>query len=221
MDRTILHYLIEQIVAEVVRRVEAELLREQHPEKVAVLVGATPTSQGRMEEWLQSRYESAYTLLCEGQPPKQADRDTVTQAVGAAEEVILASPDIEQLRRIAAGDDTDTVSGAVVHALLWKKKVRLLLDYEPPRFRRNTFFETVAGAIETLKSMGVSVEYYEAFEHEAPGKDLVTEADVLAAAQTQRKTVICAYGAIITPSARDALRETGVLLKYKGGSTCS
>lgn len=217
-----IHNLVEQIVQEVVRRVEAELLREQHPEKLAVLVGTRPTSPERMEEWLQSRYGPAYTVLRFGEPPKKPpDRLEITEAVGAAKEIILASPDIEQLRKIANGDDTDPLSGAIVRALLWKKKVTILLDYEPPRFRRNTFYETIAGALETLQSMGVSVEYYEAFEKEAVGKDLVTEADVLAAAETEEKTILCVYGAIITPSAQDAIRETGVLLDYKGGSECS
>ena len=217
-----IHNLVEQIVQEVVRRVEEELLREQHPEKVAVLVGTRPTSPGRMEEWLQSRYGPAYTMLPfyeAAKPPP--DRLTVSEAVGVAREVILASPDIDQLRRIAAGDDTDPVSGAIVRALLWKKEVTVLLDYEPPRFRRNTFYETIAGALETLQSMGVRVEYYEAFAREEQGTDLVTEADVLAAAQTEDKTILCVYGAIITPSAQDAIRETGVLLEYKGGSKCS
>lgn len=217
-----IHNLVEQIVQEVVRRVEAELLRQQHPEKVAVLVGTRPTGPERMEEWLQSRYGQAYTSLRFGEPPKPPpDRLTVSEAIGTAREVILASPDIEQLRKIANGDDNDPVSAAIVRALLWKKKITILLDYEPPRFRRNTFFETIAGALETLQGMGVSVEYYDAFEREPQGTDLVTEADVLAAAQTEDKTILCVYGAIITPSAQDAIRETGVLLEYKGGSECS
>lgn len=217
-----IHNLVEQIVQEVVRRVEAELLREQHPERVAVLVGTRPTSPERMEGWLQSRYGPAYTSLHFGEPPKPPpDRLQISEAVGAAREVILASPDIEQLRRIANGDDNDPVSGAIVRALLWKKKVTILLDYEPPKFRRNTFYETIAGSLETLQSMGVSVEYYEAFAREEKGTDLVTEADVLTAAQTETKTILCAYGAIITPSAQDAIRETGVVLDYKGGSECS
>lgn len=206
---------------EVVRRIEAELLKQQHPEQVAVLVGTRPASPDRLEQWLQSRYGQAYTELSFGEPSKPPDRLTVTEVIGKARQVILAASDITQLRRIAAADDTDPVSGAVVRALLWKKEITILLDYEPPRFRRNTFYETVADALETLQSMGVRVEYYEAFAHRQPGKDLITEADVIEAAQTEDKTIACVYGAIITPSAQDAIRETGVLLCYEGGSKCS
>lgn len=217
-----IHNLVEQIVQEVVRRAEAELLRQQHPEKVAVLVGTQPTGPDKMEEWLQSRYGRAYTMLCFDELSKPPTlRTQLTQAVGQAREVILASPDIEQLRRIAAGDVEDPISEAVVRAILWKKKVCILLDYEPPRFRRNTFYETIVTALDTLKAMGVTVEYYEVFEQQDAGLELVTEADVRAAALTEKKTILCAYGAIITPSAQDAIRETDVLLDYKGGSKCS
>lgn len=212
-----IHNLVEQIVQEVVRRVEAELLRQQHPEDVAVLVGATPTNAGRMEGWLQSRYGPVYTELSYEVLTAQAALD----AVGTAKEIVLASPTVAQLQQIAEANSTDPVCAAVIRALLWKKKVTILLDYEPPKFRRNTFFETIAGALETLQALGAGVAYYEAFETQEEGTDLVTESDVLEAAQTEEKTILCAYGAIITPAAKDAIRETGVLLQYEGGSKCS
>ena len=94
------------------------------------------------------------------------------------------------------------------------------LDYEPPRFRRNTFLADTAEAIDTLRQMAVTVcPYFAVAPQEPEGTDLVTEADVLDAAKTESKTIRCRSGAIITPAARDALAATDVILRYEGETT--
>lgn len=214
-----LHTLVDRIVAEVVRRVEEELKRQSHPERVLVLTGSNPVYPEKLDKWLADRYGLGFTEVRTGEHPP--DRLKLAEMAGAAETVILAVPEIRTLRQIAAGEDTEEPAGTVVKAILWKKEVKILLDYEPPRFRSNTFFENIAGTLETLKTMGVSVEYYRTFQPAVERRQLVTEADVLAAAKTEEKTVWCTANAMITPLARDALRETGVLLDYKGGTACS
>ena len=57
-----------------------------------------------------------------------------------------------------------------------------------------------------------TVNYHRVQQHER--LTLVTEEAVRQAARTVDKTVWCSAGAIITPSARDALNETGVRLRY-------
>ena len=57
-----------------------------------------------------------------------------------------------------------------------------------------------------------TVNYHRVQQHER--LTLVTEEAVRQAARTVDKTVWCSPGAIITPSARDALNETGVRLRY-------
>ena len=77
-----------------------------------------------------------------------------------------------------------------------------------------------AEAIDTLRQMAVTVcPYFAVAPQEPEGTDLVTEADVLAAAQTESKTSRCRSGAIITPAARDALAATDVILRYEGETT--
>ena len=108
----------------------------------------------------------------------------------------------------------------LVRAILWQKDVRVYLDYEPPRFRRNTFLADTAEAIDTLRQMAVTVcPYFAVAPQEPEGTDLVTEADVLDAAKTESKTIRCRSGAIITPAARDALAATDVILRYEGETT--
>ena len=79
------------------------------------------------------------------------------ERVKEAKTVILVSPRLELLRRIASGDDGDPLSHLLVRAILWQKDVRVYLDYEPPRFRRNTFLADTAEAIDTLRQMAVTV----------------------------------------------------------------
>lgn len=68
----------------------------------------------------------------------------------------------------------------------------MYLDYEPPRFRRNTFLADTAEAIDTLRQMAVTVcPYFAVAPQEPEGTDLVTEADVLDAAKTESKTIRC------------------------------
>ena len=142
------------------------------------------------------------------------------ERVKEAKTVILVSPRLELLRRIASGDDGDPLSHLLVRAILWQKDVRVYLDYEPPRFRRNTFLADTAEAIDTLRQMAVTVcPYFAVAPQEPEGTDLVTEADVLDAAKTESKTIRCRSGAIITPAARDALAATDVILRYEGETT--
>lgn len=63
----------------------------------------------------------------------------------------------------------DPLSHLLVRAILWQKDVRVYLDYEPPRFRRNTFLADTAEAIDTLRQMAVTVCPYFAVAPQEPG----------------------------------------------------
>ena len=166
----------------------------------------------------QYRYVFGRTLL--EIPAGKLEPGGLLERVKEAKTVILVSPRLELLRRIASGDDGDPLSHLLVRAILWQKDVRLYLDYEPPRFRRNTFLADTAEAIDTLRQMAVTVcPYFAVAPQEPEGTDLVTEADVLDAAKTESKTIRCRSGAIITPAARDALAATDVILRYEGETT--
>ena len=95
-----------------------------------------------------------------------------------AKTVILIAPRLEQLQDIAEGKDQDFLSYLMIRSVLWRKDVRLYLDFEPPRFKRNTFLEGVNSCLDTLKDMGVTVSpYYTGDAAQLIGESLVTEAD--------------------------------------------
>ena len=225
MNQELLHKFIEAIVAEVVRRA-AELERQQqHPEHVLVLVAAPTAYPEELKSLLKTQFGVGYTPLCFRENcelphalyAEQMSQAQILEQITKAKTVILIAPRLEQLQEIADGRDQDFLSYLVIRSVLWRKDVRLYLDFEPPKFKRNTFLEGVSSALDTLKDMGVTVSpYYTGDAARIIGESLVTEADVLAASQRPDKTIHCRVGAIITPAARDALAVHDVIVQYEG-----
>lgn len=232
MNNELLHKLIEAIVAEVVRRV-ARLERErQHPEDVLVLLAAPVAYPEQLKKLLQEQFGEGYQPVAFTSPCAFADdtllyaealgQNALLERASRAKTVILVGPRLELLGQIARGEDREFLSYLLVRSILWKKDVRLYLDFEPPQFHRNTFMEGVASSIDTLRQMSVAVcPYYKGDAARVIGASLITEADVLAAARTKDRTIRARVGAIITPAARDALAEQDVAVQYEGEAVCS
>lgn len=232
MNSELLHKLIELIVDEVVRRVARLERQKQHPEQVLVLLSAPVAYPRELLTLLRSQFGDGYTLVSFPEKSEleedgllfagQLGEAELLARVTAAKTVILVGPRLELLDKIAHGEDGDFLSYLAVRSILWKKDVRLYLDFEPPQFRRNTFLEGVAASVETLRRMNVAVcPYYTGDAAEQIGMTLITEADVLAAAETKEKALRARVGAIITPAARDALLTSGVAVQYEGETVCS
>ena len=232
MNRELLHKLIEIIVAEVVRRVASLERQKQHPEQTLVLLAAPLAYPNELEKLLKAQFGEGYTPVSfldqiELQDEhmlyvSQLGEQELLKRVTVAKTVILVGPRLELLEQVARGEDKDFLAYLLVRSILWKKDVRLYLDFDPPQFKRNTFLEGVASGIETLRQMQVTVCPY--FRGEAAARKqstLITEADVLSAAESPEKTIRAQVGAIITPAARDALLTSGVAVQYEGETICN
>lgn len=232
MNQEWIHKLIELIVAEVVRRVALLERQKQHPERVLVLLTAPVAYPKELKALLKKQFGEGYTPVSFTERNElgnetlrfasQLGQASLMEMATAAKTVILVAPRLELLRQVADGEDKDFLAYLAVRSILWKKDVRLYLDFDPPRFRRNTFMEGVASSIETLRQMQVTVSPYFTGDAAAQiGATLITEADVLAAAQTEEKTLRARVGAIITPAARDALLANDIVVQYEGETVCS
>jgi len=125
-----------------------------------------------------------------------------------AEHAVLLAPGTALLARMGAGDNAEDFSEALVRRILWGKVVDVLLDFEPPKFRRDTYFAKLAEAIDQLTSMGFRFFTYQPCEGTSSSVlALVTEREVVEAKQSGRKTIVCAAGAIVTPLAVDTAKE--------------
>ena len=112
------------------------------------------------------------------------------------------------LKRMVGGQDEDGVGEILLRRILWGKPVDILLDFDPPKFRRGTYFAQIAEAVDCLCSMGVGVFAYSPCESAAANaRSLVTERDVMEARQNGQKTILCLQEAIVTPLASDTAKE--------------
>jgi len=130
------------------------------------------------------------------------------------ERVVLAMPTLQLLGRIANGEDAGFAEQLLLRAILLEKKVSVVLDYTPPKFKRGTFFEGLVGSITALQDMGVEmVSLTPKLKPAEVGFELVTEQEVLEAYQYGDRIVRCAKGAVITPLAKDKANELGVSIE--------
>ncbi len=130
-----------------------------------------------------------------------------------AEKVALVAPGIKLMNRIAKGDDNEPFVRALLRALLWGVRMNVVLDFVPPRFARNTFFEKIVDTIDALRAMDIGILEYSCKEMKTDKTfSLLTERDVLDAHMAGEECVRCAKNAIITPLGREALKETGLAL---------
>lgn len=219
MDREQLHKLIEEVTGEVELRLERKQGGKRRCKERVVLLPAPAAFPKELQECLLRRCSGGWTTVDftggGDVPPEQLSRQHLQELVSQAELVALAAPPITLLREIAAGEDGTDLAYLVIRAILWGKKVELLLDFDPPRFHRNSFLGQVAEAVDTLRSMGVEIVNYRLSRPQQALLDLVTEEAVRQAAKTRDKTLWCESSAIITPSARDAIRELGVEIRYE------
>jgi len=154
----------------------------------------------------------------EGPYPKVSDAEligpeAVSERVHLKEKVILLAPKLVLLEQIAQGSDEGLPAYLMIRSLLWGKDVSALLDFEPPRFKRNTFFERVVSAIETLEDVGIGISTYRCVQGPEEGMlALVTERDVVSAAAQGRGRIRKTAAALVTPAAKDAARELGIVI---------
>lgn len=145
------------------------------------------------------------------------DKDHLMDLLAGAKDIVLVTPKLSMLYKLAEGDDEGFVEQSFLRPLLWGRNVTVLLDFDIPRFKRATFFAKLVDAIDVLVNMGVRVEAYKPSRNGLDimeVKSLVTEADVLDAYKDGSKRIVCDKDALITPLARDKAAELDVKIDW-------
>lgn len=216
--------LIDRIVQEVLYRIDMAEPKDEYVSGTAVLVTThVPSKRSAIDEIKRrftdlrfvrfggTAFDSAIETVIDA---NDAGEDAVMDIAASSENVVLLAPKLKLLESVAMGDDSGFVEQVVIRSLLWGRNVTVLLDFAPPRFKRNTFFEKVATIAQTLEEMGATILTYKCASFEgAEGLSLVTEGDVLAAAKDGKTEIRCATGAIVTPAAKDAAKEAGIKIQ--------
>jgi hypothetical protein len=137
--------------------------------------------------------------------------------LSSAERIVLLAPKISTMVNLSRGNDAGLLEQMVLKALLWGIDVSVWLDFKPMKFKRNTFFARVLDAIDALVDMGVDMRTYDCLPagRAQPLPTLLTERDMIAAHEAGKDRIICADGAIITPSALDAAEQFGIRIEKR------
>jgi len=158
------------------------------------------------------------TMTCAGcsgtSVENKADEYALMDRLAVAKTVVLVAPSIKTLRNIAQGEDDGFIENAMLRSVLWGRRVKVLLDFELPKFKRGSFFENIIEAVDALTSMGIGVTPYRIAKDATQGKAaLITETEVIDAYNRAEKQVIAEANAIITPLARDKAKELNIHIK--------
>jgi len=136
------------------------------------------------------------------------EKSKLMERLVMAKTIVLLTPSVGMLKSIGQGNDEGFVEGAILRSILWGREVKVVLDFEPPKFRRGSFFENIVLSIDALTSMGIKVLMYKIAGESAEKKvSLITEVEVIDAYNAGRKTISSENDAIITPLARDKANE--------------
>jgi len=224
----------EQDIALVVEKIKAEVnkaLAKQPTEEndtvdgTAVLVCAHVVNAAKALAALNQRFDghkSVYLLngaklncpSCSVKPVSTDDeKNAAMDEIALSQNVVLLAPPIGVLKSLSQGEDNGFIENAVLKSILWGRAVHVILDFEPPKFRRGTFFENLVNAIDALTAMDVGVSTYRVAKDGGEGKlALVTETDILDAHNSGEKTVFVTSDAIVTPLAKDKANELKIYI---------
>ena len=221
MDDGLREQIIDRVIREVLYRIKELEPKEVVPENAVVLVTSFIPSFPKVDAILSDRYGSDVTYIdfCGYEFPspmenvvnaEEVGKDRILELVNGAASVVLMAPQLKLLESISRGDDEGFVEFLTIRSLLWGRRVSVIMDFEPPAFKRNTFFEKVSDIIDVIKGIGIEVVTYDCKYEPPAALALVTESDVVEVWKSGRKEIRTAAGCIITPSARDKAGELGV-----------
>lgn len=219
--------LVGKIAEEVMKRVEYDSLNDEKVTGTVAVFTTFVPSKKACAKALSDRFGSGIDCALIGDAAFDApgflkmridtkdDEQILMERLARTANVVLVTPGLSLLYRIADGNDCGIAETSVLRPLLWGRRVSILLDFQVPRFKRATFFEKVVDALDVLTNMGVDILSYDPASEEAEEEErysLVTETQVREAADNGTMRVLCTPDAIITPLAKEKAAELGIAL---------
>ena len=217
--------LISEIVDRVLNKIERDMPQDENVQgTLAIFTSYVPSSKTALHAITEAYGEDVECALfgeaefeafgfrtvrvCDG----IAQNQLMQKAAGKGR-IVLVTPKIGLLEKIAQGNDEGFVENVFLRSLLWGRKVSILLDFVKPKFKRGTFFEKIADIIDSLVSMGVEIKDYRCKgEKETNSYSLVTENEVIDAQKRGENRILLIEGAIVTPLAAERARELNIRL---------
>ncbi len=225
MDERLLKEIIANATQQVMRHVNNEDAPAAEQKGALVIISQFVPDSAALTDFLRQVCGGGFECVIRGdfdfleqgvkitRLKSEADERYMISELQAFSQIVLAVPPLGMIKHIAEGDDSDLFERVFLKAVLWRKAVTLLLDFEKPKFRRGTFFESLSDNLDSIEDMGVQVvSLMESQKEPSFEKSLVTEFDVAEALRCGVKNIKCLPGAIVTPLARDKAKECGVAI---------
>lgn len=228
-----LHMSSEQAVEKIARETIDRLART---EKVAhtclVLVPSYLTDLSVVQSYIANKAESCeltvvHNGLCDLSvfPAKAAyiniidgfQKNIVVSSLCSFDDIVCLQPPLSLLDKILSADDSDFYSFILVRAALHGIPVSISAGFRHIDANKGVFFEKVRTLIGGMVDMGFRVNFPEesAATQAIAQSDstLITEEDVMVQYRNGSRVIAADRRAIITPLARDRIRELGIILE--------
>ena len=142
------------------------------------------------------------------------DRQRLIEALKNHSDIVLVTPPLWIMKNIARGNDKGFFEQIFIQALLWGKKVSVMLDFDKPKPKNSAFFKELDNDLSAIADMGAEIVWMNLPAVESDeGILLVTESEVIDAHKRGKERIKCASGAIVTPLARDSARELEISIE--------
>lgn len=135
-----------------------------------------------------------------------------TSTLENVERIIILGLKISQMKTLIDANDNDDVNHVILGSLMANKPVTLLLNTNNPMYQK------ISGVVEEIKKMGIEVVN---IQHQLLDEnttiqtnELITEDYVTKLGKTGSKAIVLHQKQLITPLAKDKLRELKIEIKY-------
>lgn len=144
-------------------------------------------------------------------------KKTLVSSLRFFDDIICLQPPLSLLEKILSADDSDFYSFLLIQAALHGKPVSISAGFRHIDGKKGAFFEKVHTLIAGMMDMGFQINY----SVESSGAqaimqtdcNLITEEDVIVQYKNGSRVMAADRRTIVTPLARDRIRELGIVLE--------
>ena len=127
----------------------------------------------------------------------------------SVETIIILGPKIDQMKALAEADDKEDINSIILGSLMANKTIHIMIN------TNGLMFNKIANVVNDLRNMGINITNIQQNNVSAlDNVDLITERYVVSLKQNGSKVLVLNKKQLITPLAKDKLRESKIEIEY-------
>ncbi|MEI8200589.1 MAG: hypothetical protein WCG21_11035 [Eubacteriales bacterium] len=144
-------------------------------------------------------------------------KKTLAANLRSFDDIVCLQPPLSLLEKILSADDSDFYSFLLIQAAFQSMPVSISAGFRLNDGKKGVFFEKVRALINGMMDMGFQINYpaesAAAQDMTASDSTLITEEDVMVKYRSGSQIIKADRRTIVTPLARDRIRELGIVLE--------